>query len=115
MTEQQIIETLATKVMGWTEGFDFDFHSEDDRVYVHDMNGFKVIWNPLQNIADAWMIVEKLEGMGYGVETYVQKNVHTNAEPIHQVSLYTKEGFANRIKGSTICEAISMAAYKVAA
>jgi len=44
MTEQQIIETLATKVMGW---------KEDDLIKW-------VGWNPLQNIADAWQLVEKL-------------------------------------------------------
>lgn len=43
MTEQQIIETLAIRVMGW---------SNASHMYI--------VWNPLQNIADAWMIVEKM-------------------------------------------------------
>ncbi|GEC93065.1 BC1872 family protein [Brevibacillus brevis] len=46
MTEQQIVVTLATKVMGWSkEQIDFLYPA----------------WNPLQNIADAWMIVEKFK------------------------------------------------------
>ncbi|WP_425622966.1 hypothetical protein ACPT9H_00265 [Brevibacillus borstelensis] len=45
MTDQQIIETLATKVMGWAEGVSSYYPSR----------------NPLQNIADAWMLVEKFK------------------------------------------------------
>jgi len=57
MTEQQIIETLATKVMGWKiDGV--AYVKADNPDY---MVGVQVAnWNPLQNIADAWMLVEKL-------------------------------------------------------
>jgi len=52
MTEQQIIETLATKVMGW-------YWIGDGRV--NKLNGEEPTrWNPLQDITDAWMIAEKL-------------------------------------------------------
>lgn len=45
MTEQQIVVTLATKVMGWSkEQIDFLYPA----------------WNPLQNIADAWQVVEQI-------------------------------------------------------
>ncbi|MGG3884324.1 BC1872 family protein [Brevibacillus panacihumi] len=66
-TEQQIIETLATKVMGW--GREIRFRSDEDEVgdYVWavpetgEVMALEYKWNPLQNIADAWMIVEKLK------------------------------------------------------
>jgi Phage ABA sandwich domain len=54
MTNQQIIETLATKVMGWKVLI------LDETVYVGGETGYCRIWNPLQNIADAWMIVQKM-------------------------------------------------------
>jgi len=55
--EQQIIETLATKVMGWTtksESSNFWLDSDGQLRPKHN-------WNPLQNIADAWMLMEKLK------------------------------------------------------
>ncbi|NGQ95447.1 hypothetical protein G3578_09805 [Brevibacillus sp. SYP-B805] len=58
MTEQQIIETLATKVMGWEKRDlqELDYWYHDGKVICRRGN-----WNPLQNKADAWMIVKKLE------------------------------------------------------
>lgn len=47
MTEQQIIETLATKVMGWTK-------AQVDFLYP--------AWNPLKNSADALQIAEEAFG-----------------------------------------------------
>lgn len=56
MTEQQIIETLATKVMGWETR-----RSVDGNVVWVVVDGIPCkLWNPLQNIADAWQVVEKL-------------------------------------------------------
>lgn len=58
MTEQQIIITLATKVMGWQRKKDdyVDWWMHED-VFICRVDE----WNPLQNIADAWMIVEKIK------------------------------------------------------
>lgn len=54
MTDQQIILTLATKVMGWKRYGETDFwYGDNGNLFDHSF------WNPLQNIADAWMIVEK--------------------------------------------------------
>jgi hypothetical protein len=59
ITEQQIIETLATKVMGWERKFDSytrkHYYATDKKGWVWDGH-----WNPLQNIADAWQVAEKL-------------------------------------------------------
>ncbi|NRS20619.1 hypothetical protein HP398_29810 [Brevibacillus sp. HB1.4B] len=76
MTEQQIIETLATKVMGWSE-LESIFYEEAKSFpafYLRDTGGCGVVekesnryidydWNPLQNIADAWQVVEKFGSM----------------------------------------------------
>ena len=51
MTDQQIIETLATKVMGW----ELTGHYWVTGPKIEALNS----WNPMENIADAWMIVEK--------------------------------------------------------
>jgi len=49
MDERQLIDALA-QVMGW----------EVDRNGFFDGEYVRPNWNPLQNIADAWMLVEKL-------------------------------------------------------
>jgi len=64
MTEQQIIETLATKVMGWEKHeVELDLTDGGTQKFFDSwrMNGIEVAtnWRPLHNIADAWMIVEK--------------------------------------------------------
>ncbi|MFF2531540.1 hypothetical protein ACFVS2_21770 [Brevibacillus sp. NPDC058079] len=83
MTEQQIIKVLATEVMGW-EFIHVDYTGTDeettrqkeltkwmDRVNLFDVGDYFIDvenhfwkassdWNPLKNIADAWMVVEKL-------------------------------------------------------
>lgn len=51
----QIIETLATKVMGWKQRQDWE-----KTVWENGHEWLVMEWNPLQNIADAWMIIEKL-------------------------------------------------------
>lgn len=58
MTEQQIIETLARKVMGWEKATATDGEEYWDNgvfcggIWLKD-------WNPLQNIADAFEVVDK--------------------------------------------------------
>jgi len=56
-SEQQIINTLATKVMGWDTHTDVD----GNEYWIIDGKWFpKKCWNPLHNIADAWMIVQQM-------------------------------------------------------
>ncbi|MGK5511761.1 BC1872 family protein [Brevibacillus formosus] len=55
MTEQQIVETLGVKVMGWSK----------------EQVGFLYpAWNPLQNIADAIQVAEKLFGEEYHISKH---------------------------------------------
>ncbi|TQK41951.1 hypothetical protein FB479_11652 [Brevibacillus sp. AG162] len=55
MTEQQIVETLGVMVMGWSkEQIDFLYPA----------------WNPLQNIADAIQVAEKLFGEEYHISKH---------------------------------------------
>ncbi|MCM3144340.1 hypothetical protein [Brevibacillus sp. MER 51] len=107
MTEQQIIETLATKVMGWKDVIGA-WNTGDDIINYGE-------WNPLQNTTNAWQVVEKLEDQGYGVETYSQKNVNPDRDPIRTVTLYTKEGFFGHTTGANIQEAICNAALETVA
>lgn len=59
MTDEQIIELLATKVMGWTlspNGTLWNGPGEPgSRLQI-----WREDWNPLARIMDAWMLVEKL-------------------------------------------------------
>lgn len=74
MTEQQIIETLATKVMGWktvqrpVRVFDpmYPGREIDAPHYEDEENGTYILvgeWNPLKRIDHAWEVVEKFKAM----------------------------------------------------
>jgi Phage ABA sandwich domain len=61
-SEEQIIETLATKVMGWRQvnlGLSIIWVDADGR----DVSVQVDSWDPLHNIADAWQVVEKFKAM----------------------------------------------------
>ncbi|MGG0792623.1 hypothetical protein ABE137_01120 [Brevibacillus laterosporus] len=60
MTEQQIIQTLATEVMGWH--IDTPYWSER-KVWVKSPAQYDWIenWNPLKNLADAMQLVMRYE------------------------------------------------------
>jgi len=90
MTEQQIIETLATKVMGW------------DKVYIEFMYP---MWNPLQNIADAFQVAEKFDS--YKVKKIQYMHVYSCVLRSELLG----EALAG---GKTAQEAICNAAYKLA-
>ncbi|WP_409177993.1 BC1872 family protein [Brevibacillus fortis] len=66
MTEQQIVETLGTKVMGWEKHeVELDLTDGGTQKFFDSwrMNGNEIAthWRPLHNIADAWIIVEKFK------------------------------------------------------
>lgn len=58
MTDEQIIELLATKVMGW-EKTNGGYWRTSPKDHVSNMIHAS-IWNPLEHIQHAWMLVEKL-------------------------------------------------------
>lgn len=95
MTERQIIETLATKVMGWKRYGDTNFwHGDNGNLFDSSL------WNPLKNIADAWMIVDKLV-LERGLPVAVQSSVRE-----YRASFNGEEW----TYGNTAQEAISRAA-----
>lgn len=107
LTEQQIIVTLATKVMGWQRKKDdyVDWWMHED-VFICRVDE----WNPLQNIADAWMLVEKLRADGFGVNIFAS-GTGFNCE----VYEFTSGTSLADIDASTAQEAISNAAREVVA
>lgn len=110
MNEQQIIETLATKVMGWHKipsprvgAYAFRCPHPHDRHLFRD-----TLWNPLQNIADAWQVVEKIINNGFDVEVYSGKdfsvcNVYESSQGIEMAEC----------EEETVCLAICNATLKV--
>ncbi|AKF92658.1 hypothetical protein NW801_13620 [Brevibacillus laterosporus] len=66
MTEQQIIETLATEVMGWVIQDDYRDHLNPRKIYFDEINskwiGYVEDWNPLEDLNHAFEVVEKLRG-----------------------------------------------------
>ncbi|MBM7592276.1 BC1872 family protein [Brevibacillus fulvus] len=78
-SDQQIITELAKKVMGWHREIHFrDLEDQYGDTYWVDKTGLAVakdgLWNPLQNIADAFMLLKKLKHME-PVVYYVEQTV----------------------------------------
>ena len=59
MTDQEKIEFLAEKVMGWHKHWSHPDYPAD---WVDKESGHAAYadWNPLLSISDAWMVVEKI-------------------------------------------------------
>jgi len=104
MTDQQIIETLATKVMGWRyiEGHGF-FEGHE----IELSQGFE--WNPLQNIADAWMLVDKIGPFDY------RKSPIRIGGGYQHITEFFYHGHWYSGEGKTVHEAICQAALKTVA
>lgn len=107
MTEQQIIETLATKVMGWER-------KRDDYVDWWMKGGVFICrvyeWNPIQNIADAWQVLKKLEAAGWEWEMKAANYLYPSIKLTKGISLRTVYA-----RGNDEAEMICNAAMKVVA
>ncbi|WP_409177723.1 BC1872 family protein [Brevibacillus fortis] len=106
MTEKQIIETLATKGMEWELGRHAGelFWFEKGLLKTKEKD-----WNPLQNIADAWQVVEKIkEQTHFFVLSYAEDNEKYAWQADFDDVSVQKIG-----TGMTVQEAICNAALKV--
>ncbi|AYB39989.1 BC1872 family protein [Brevibacillus laterosporus] len=110
MTEQQIIETLATKVMGWVPipprpngppevfpAFCFPIYRDikDGCIVAHkDADGVidTAHWNPIQNIADAWQLVDKIGPFVYRKSPVENGDYYHVAKVFYQGYWYSEEG-----------------------
>jgi len=110
MNEQQIVLTLATKVMGWKE-LESIFYEEAEAFpafYINDGMCCVVekqpdryidyVWNPLENINDAWRIADKL-GI-CAIPQSAEDGFRWYACDIESVS-YRGEEISIRVKGDT--------------
>lgn len=101
MTEQHIIEALANKVMGWkVDGIAYVMADNPDYLV-----GVQVAnWNPLQNIADAWKVLKRLEAFGWEWEMKAASYLHPSIKLTHGVTL--RKVFAHGDdEAKTICNA----------
>ena len=107
MAEQQIIETLARKVMGWHR----EIHPEDEKdqygdFFWCDESGEKMApvykWNPLHNIADAMQLAEK----AFGEEWFLHR--HDGGYSFKGITPCGKVGKAwlEESKEEAICNAV---------
>ena len=64
MTDEQIIELLATKVMGWTLSSHGNYWNLPGQPGEREQI-FRLDWNPIKHIQHAWMVVEKMRDEGY--------------------------------------------------
>lgn len=108
--EQQIIETLTTKLMGWEKRDMLGVSWANKYGWFAPDGQFKASgdWNPLQNIADAWQVVEKIESMGMAVEIYTETYAPRECK-VWLDCVTIAEG-----EGETIQEAICIAGVAVA-
>jgi hypothetical protein len=97
MDEKQIVETLATKVMGWQVRVDVVFVGK--HLYYRSNDGDFTHWNPLQKIADAWMLVEKLKEQDISIEIHID-----DGECIVRVN--NDRWFSNKEAPKAICTAM---------
>jgi Phage ABA sandwich domain len=90
-SEQQIIETLATMVMGWEKIYNPRLKSEC--WWVREDGNYRGVaeltWNPLRNIADAWQVLDKLESLGWSWELKSASHLHPSIKMTHYSSLKT--------------------------
>lgn len=86
MTEQQIIEAMATKVMGWEPESDFVYR--DGVLNARCALGYFKEWNPLDEITDAFQVVEKFSH--YKMQTCA--NGKRYCEFLHEGRLYGGHG-----------------------
>ncbi|MFI8714461.1 hypothetical protein [Brevibacillus brevis] len=101
MTEQQIIETLATKVMGWEKHeVELDLTDGGTQKFFDSwrMNGREVAthWSPLHNIADAIQLAEQAFGEEWILHKhdggYSCKGVTSNGKIGNEYLEETREG-----------------------
>ncbi|PPA84965.1 hypothetical protein C4A75_09310 [Brevibacillus laterosporus] len=141
MTEQQIIVTLAIKVMGWEvlqedffngmnsfrrlEWFETEsnypyFSIDEGEFFLRTGRSESRSWNPLQNIADAWQLMEKLR-QRYFCEVVMTEGEDGEDGYYHWMARFTEvlesPYQVNRFKTieKTAPATISKAAYKLVA
>lgn len=119
MTDEQIIELLATKVMGWCK---HQLHPDLPDWYLLDKDLFRFKmrgdWNPLVKIDDAWMVVEKL-GRWHGFNFMIMYECWTwrVGNPLFWTVGWFEEGYEGpesrcSAESETVTRAICLAALK---
>ncbi len=100
MTNQEKIERLATDVMGWKENASGMWYDKEGRYLAFEY------WNPFVNIADAWMLVEKMEQKGW------LATVRNRSASFHHLKDGLLISSTGIFQGKTAPEAITNAALK---
>jgi len=101
----ELDDIIATKIMGWERDVNHDY----GKIYA-DKQGYMVMtvdeFKPSTEIEHAWMVVDKLNEMGYSIETRQYANGYAS------VVTWLKNPQHGAIVGDTVPNAICLAAIK---
>ncbi|MED1790617.1 hypothetical protein P4V47_24645 [Brevibacillus laterosporus] len=110
MTEQQIIETLGTEVMGWellaNDGLGWTCQRPDG-VFVYEWS-----WNPLENLSDAFQVMEKIGANKFNTEI-IRRTDGMYFVTFKKVGRAEDKLFEVYASGETVQKAVCNAAMKV--
>ncbi|QOS97577.1 hypothetical protein JNUCC42_13355 [Brevibacterium sp. JNUCC-42] len=118
MTEQQIIETLATKVMGWEQknlpnnDAGLPYYAE----YWVNEEGLKIkpvnFWNPFHSLTDAFQVMEKIGANKFNTEI-IRRTDGMCFVTFKKVGRAEDKLFEVYASGETVQKAVCNAAMKV--
>lgn len=99
MEDKEIVLTIATEVVGWERHKETDFWKGDNG-NLFDSS----LWNPLQNIAEAWQVLKRLEAYGWEWEMKAASHLHPSIKMTHGVTLRKVYAHGDD-EAKTICNA----------
>ncbi|MFB0831440.1 hypothetical protein ACEU2D_17785 [Brevibacillus laterosporus] len=99
MTEQQIIVTLATKVMGWKRYEETDFWFGDNGNLFNSS-----LWNPLEDLNHTFQVVDQIEKSDFDIQIYKSEGF-TNVQIIELHTDYVIVECVDTSVAEAICKA----------
>lgn len=118
MTDQELIDRVAEKVMGWHRVRNGVVWIEpNNEVAAHREHSLdpSAVWNPLTSMDDVWMVAKKLDSMGFVVNCSVQGAALIWPKQEHEERLGSTSGdieFQKDDTGRAICIAALRAVEK---
>lgn len=108
MTDQELIEQVATEVMGWyiSDKLYFDSKEQIAIGFATEAEEILCVFNPLINVNHAFMVVKRMKELGYKLELKQYGNYEYKCN-------FWKDGFVYSADNVFIGHAICLAALEV--